>query len=166
MLGMNGACALHWAVFALLAFGACGGADDAGVASAAGASTRGGSEAAAGGGNESAGSAEESSGGDRAIAGTTSGGTASAGTGGSTEGGAASAGAASVAYACDQSDPDVCVCRVGATTAGGGGQSCPASDCCVRTATGCACKQPASAFTCNDVKNYVSGAVVIPACPP
>lgn len=162
---MNGASGLHWAVFALLAFGACGGEDHAGVTLAAGASTRGGSEAAAGGGNESAGSAEESSGGDSAIAGSTSGGTASAGTGGSTEGGTASAGVASVAYACDHSDPDVCVCRVGAATPGGG-QSCPASDCCVRTATGCACKQPGSAFTCNDVKNYVSGAVVISACPP
>jgi len=92
-------------------------------------------------------------------------------TGAGADTGGASNGTAGVAsgFWCDVTDANVCRCRSGAKPNATATRSCPASDCCVRTGAGdnhsCACGKPDSLFTCEDVKNYVGGAIIVPSCP-
>lgn len=92
--------------------------------------------------------------------------------GGSHGAGAASNGGAggnATDFWCDVTDADVCRCRSGPKPNATATRSCAASDCCVRTGAGdnrsCACGKPDSLFKCEDVKNYVGGAVIVPSCP-
>jgi hypothetical protein len=167
---MNRAAKFNLVVSIVLTCGvACGESDHSNGTSPSGGDAGRGGVGAAGNdsGGASAGSADETPGGDSASGGVLSGGGGgAAGKGGSTQGGAGKGGNSGTGgYACNLTDPDVCVCEAG-VAANGSAQACPASDCCVKTSSGCACKQPGSAFTCMDVKNYVSGAVIIPSCPP
>ena len=117
------------------------------------------------GGSSAAGRA--SNGGDTVEGGASSGGSAGAGTSGT--GAGSGAGGSEVGFWCDLSDTDVCKCRSGPKPNAAATTSCPESDCCVRTGAGdnrsCACSKPDSLFTCEDVRNYVSGAIEVAACP-
>ena len=101
------------------------------------------------------------------VGGSASQGGGESGTAGSSAGGA-EAGGAEAGFWCDLSNADVCRCRAGQKPNAAATTSCPSSDCCVRTGGGnrsCACSKPDSLFTCEDVKNYVSGAIVVASCP-
>jgi hypothetical protein len=115
-------------------------ASDAG--GAAGESTNGGGTSGVGGSASHAGASD----------------TAGAGSGGSESG-----------FWCDLSQADVCRCRAGQKPNAVATTSCPSSSCCVRTGAddnrSCACSKPDSLFTCEDVKNYVGGAIVVASCP-
>ena len=166
---MNRAAKLNLVVSTVLAcLVACGESDHSDLNSPGGGNAgRAGSESGGAAGNHAGGS---SAGSDQTPGGEAAGGVMSAGANGggasgSTQGGAGKAGnSAGGGFACTLTDPEVCVCETG--KANGSAPSCPASDCCVQTSKGCACKKPSSALSCNDVKNYVSGAVIIPSCPP
>ena len=145
---------------------ACSGNEDSGHS---GSETGGaaGKNAAPGGSSGAAGRA--SSGGDSVEGGANTGGSQSGGTSGSGGSSKAGAGGSESAFWCDLSDTNVCKCRLGPKPNAAATTSCPQSDCCVRTGAGdnrsCACRKPDSAFTCEDVKNYVGGAIVIASCP-
>jgi hypothetical protein len=138
-------------------------------------SETGGSAGALGGSSGAAGRA--SNGGDSVKGGAGAGGSESGGIGGGTSGsgGMLAGGAGSgvegseAGFWCDLSDTEVCKCRTGPKPNAAAKASCPASDCCVRTGAGdnrsCACSKPDSLFTCQDVMNYVSGAIVVASCP-
>lgn len=122
----------------------------------------GGSSAAAGRASDGGDSGGLESGGTSGIGGGTS------GSGGTPKGGS-DAGGSESGFWCDLSNTEVCKCRTGPKPNAAATTSCPESDCCVRTGAGdnrsCACSKPDSLFTCGDVMNYVSGAVVVASCP-
>lgn len=149
---------------------ACSGNDDRDhTASEIGGSA--GKSATTGGSSGAAGQASD--GGDSVNGGASTGGSKGGGTsgsGGTSEGVAGSgAGGSETGFWCDLGDKDVCKCRSGPKPNAAAQTSCQKSDCCVRTGAGdnrsCACSKPDSLFTCEDVKNYVGGAIVVASCP-
>jgi hypothetical protein len=140
------------------------GADGGGTGGSAGTDS-GGSSGATTGGSGTAGQAGTPGSGGDSVGGSDG---AGANSGGTSTGGTGTAGATGEFW-CDMTDANVCRCRNGAKPNASATNSCPASDCCVRTGSGdnhsCACSKPGSLYTCEDVKNFVGGAIVVPSCP-
>jgi hypothetical protein len=149
---------------------ACSGKEDNGHT---GAETGGSAGTSAGPGGSSGAAGRANHGGDSVEGGASSGGSESGGTSasGGPSGGVAGSGAggSDTGFWCDLSNTDVCRCRTGPKPNAAATTSCPESDCCVRTGAGdnrsCACSKPDSLFTCQDLMNYVSGAIVVASCP-